>query len=554
MKRAAAALLACFVAATAEASEVHELDGYTSRFFPLQRIELANPTGVANDKLIVPAGWVSGLTSRGNHWVGTGDDRYVVQIAASESDLEDDGAARRRELLDALRERYSRDVAVRQEGDSTFFEGTSDVPGGRHPALVRSLIRIWPAGDQLNMVQFHVIIAADEWGTPEAEDVISLFRAQLARVQATRPQDVAQGVAAQPSAAHGADTPVEDMGAEPDYDALAAPLGPLKTISLDAYRFRVPHSWDTGRDDQGVPWTAPPSRDYGLERRVRLLPAGRDWRETMRARAAEILRDLTGRDMRREVGGLDVERMLALQVPVTKSDRDGFSAWHWPQLVHIDGNIVEAWLSLYVRERLWHSKDTEILEELFGQQFRRAPPGDPRLVGSLEEGYGFDRLRPIRAFDFIELNVPARWYDEYSAPDGMWVAAEDEPNTGTLWIGYDLFDVMGGADEVALEALAQQVSPRGAKRLPTRQPGRLVFYLSETGREKQDKLRFHRWTLLETRGNDLVVVNISLVIGTDQESLPPFISLVQIMEREIDGITIGTFPAPRTNAGASSSR
>lgn len=342
----------------------------------------------------------------------------------------------------------------------------------------------------------------------------------------------------------------EDMGPAPDYDALAERLGPLKTISLDGYRFRVPHDWDTGRDDGGVPWTAPPQRDYGLERRVRLLPAGGDWRGTIASRAAEIMQMLTGRDMRQALAGLDVTRMVALQVPVEKSEREGFSTWHWPQLLHIDGVIVEAWLSLYVRDRLWHSADTQALEELFGQQFRRAPPGDPRLLGSLDEGFGFDRLRRLRAFGFIDLRVPARWYDEYSAPDGMWVACEDEPNTGTFWIEYDLFD---GDTDRPLERHRQAFDERGATPRPTGVPGRLLFYEKQPGKENDGAFTLHRWMLLEPRGSEVALLQFTLVLPRDEEGHREFVLLTQIMEQEIAGVTIGGFPRRRANPAASSS-
>ncbi len=343
---------------------------------------------------------------------------------------------------------------------------------------------------------------------------------------------------------------VEDMGSTPDYDTLAAHLGPLKTISLDGYRFRVPHDWDTGRDDTGAPWTAPAQRDYGLERRMRLLPAGSDWRETIRSRAAEIMQALTGKNMKETFAELDVRRMVALQVPVAKSDRDGFSAWHWPQLLRLDGVIVEAWLSLYVRDRFWHSADTAILEELFGQQFRRAPPSDPRLVGSLDRGFGFDRVRPMRAFGFIELNVPARWYDEYSSPDGMWIACEDEPNTGTFWIQYDLYE---GAREQLLERYKQVFSRRGAVPRPTEMPGRLLFHEEQPGTEKDGAFVLLRWMLLEPRDTELALLQFTLVLPRDQKTHREFASLTRIIEREIAGSAIGPFPRHRTNPTASSS-
>jgi hypothetical protein len=342
----------------------------------------------------------------------------------------------------------------------------------------------------------------------------------------------------------------EDMGPAPDYDALAARLGPLKTISLDGYRFRVPHSWDTGRDDAGVPWAAPPERDYGFERRVRLLPAGRDWRETIRSRAAEIMQMLTGDDMRKTFAELDVKRMVVLQVPAAKSDREGFSAWYWPQLLHIDGVIVETWLSLYVRDRLWHGADTEALEELLGQQFRRAPPGDPRLLGSLDEGFGFDRLRPMRAFGFIDLQVPARWYDEYAAPDGMWVACEDEPNTGTFWVQYDLFD---GARERLLERYKNLFEKRGAISRAVDTPERLLFYEVQPGTEKDSAFVLHRWMLLEPRGSEVALLQFTLVLPRDQEEHREFVLLKQTVEREIAGARIGPFPRRRANSPASSS-
>lgn len=486
MKRTLAAIFAGFAAQSAEATDMHELNGYTSRFFPLQRIEIDSPAGPAKDLLVVPVGWISGRTEKGNSWVGTSDERYVVQIAAMESNLEGDGTAQRSRLLDELRSRYSRDVVIRQDGDSTFFEGSMDVPGGPGPARSRSLIRLWPQGDQHNMLQFHVIVALSDWRSPEAEDLVNLFRAQLIRTRTSQPGKATDH--RPPRAAAGGVTdgaPSFVLMAD-----LARRLGSLKTVSLDGYRFKVPSTWDTGRDDKGAPWAASPNRDYALERRVRVLPAGGDWRETIKRRGAEILRELTGTDISGELEDGSLERMFALQIPAERSEHAGFKAWHWPQLLHIDGMVVEAWLSLYVRQSLWHASGTEDLEQLLGQQFTSLPPGDPRLVGSVKQGYGLDRLRPISAFGFIELNVPARWYDEYAEQGNMWVACEDEPDTGTLWIKYDLYG--SDVDDLTVQAFAQPIRAKGAVPVSTPQAGRLLFHESHLDRENGEMLRFNR--------------------------------------------------------------
>lgn len=319
-------------------------------------------------------------------------------------------------------------------------------------------------------------------------------------------------------------------------------LGPLKTVSLDGYRFQVPAAWDTGRDDQGAPWAAAPSRHYALERRVRVLPAGPDWRATVKRRAAEILRELTGQDISGELASADgLERMLALQIPSERSDHAGFKVWHWPQLLHIDGVIVEARLSLHVRESLWHAAGTEDLEQLFGQQFTDLPPGDPRAVGSLKHGFGLDRLRPMQAFGFVELNVPARWYDEYAEKDGMWIACEDEPDTGTLWIWCDVYS--GQVDDLTVETYARPVLERGAVSRPTPLAGRRLFYEVTTDREKGVMLRFNRWILIARRDDKIVMLQFTLVLDLEQEKSPEFAALVKTMEREIAAAKLGAFPS-----------
>lgn len=526
------------------ASSVFELDGYTSRYFLLQRMAIDSPAGPTKDHLIVPAGWISGQTENGNTWVGASDERYVVQIAATEGDLQGDGPVQRRELLASLRQRYDTDVVVRQEGDRTFFEATSEMPGGPVAARARSLIRIWPQGTQFNMLQFHVIVGRRDWGTPEADDVIQLFRAQLVRASTTRPDELAAD-RDQTTSSNGAPAfvPIEE---------LARRLGPLKTVSLDGYRFRVPAAWDTGRDDGGAAWAASPSRDYALERKVRLLPTGPDWRATIKRRAAAILRDLTGQDISGELASADgLERMFALQIPAERSDHAGFKVWHWPQLVHIDGAVVEAWLSLYVRQNLWHASGTEDLEQLFGQQFTEQPPGDPRTVGSLKQGFGLDRLRPMKAFGFIELNVPARWHDEFAEKDGMWVACEDEPDTGTLWIRCDIY--RGQVDDLTIETYARPIRAMGAVPRPTAQAGRLLLHEVKMERERGEMLRFNRWILITRHDDAIAIVQFTLVLDLNQEKSPEFAALVKMMEREIATARLDPFPRHRTNPTASSS-
>lgn len=511
---------------------MYELDGYSSRYFSLKRMAIESPAGPAKDRLIAPEGWSSGRTAKGSSWIAAADERYVVQIAATESDLEGDGSAQRRELLASLHQRYGADAAVRQVGGMTFFEATSEVPGGPKPALARTLVRIWPQAGQLNMLQFHVVIGQRDWNTPEAEDVIELFRAQLFRASTTRSDEATAGSAA--TAANG-------MPSFVPVDEFTRRLGPLKTVSLDGYRFRIPHDWDTGRDDNGAAWAASPSRDYALERKVRVLPAGPDWRGTVKRRAAEIMRDLTGQDISGQLASAgDLERMFALQIPVERSDHAGFKVWHWPQLVHIDGVIVEAWLSLHVRQNLWHASGTEDLEQLLGQQFTEQPPGDPRRVGSAKAGFGLDRKRPFHAFGFVGLDLPERWYDEFDAQENMWVAGEDEPDTGTLWIRYDVYG--GDVDALTVEAFAQPVRANGGVERPTPHAGRKLLYETSTAREKGEMLRFHRWALIERRGNEIAIVHFTLVIGQDQETLPDFVALVRSMECEIAAARLGPFP------------
>lgn len=516
------------------ASSVYELDGYTSRYFSLQRMAIDSPAGPTKDHLIVPTGWISGQTENGNTWVGASDERYVVQIAATEGDLQGDGSLQRRELLASLRQRYGTDVVVRQEGDHTFFEATSEVRGGPVAARSRSLIRIWPQGGQFNMLQVHVIVGQRDWGTPEADDVIQLFRAQLVRASTTRSDELAADRdQAASSKAAPAFVPIEE---------LARRLGPLKTVSLDGYRLRVPAAWDTGRDDDRAVWAASPNRDYALERKVRVLPAGPDWRSAVKRRAAEIMRELTGQDISGELasaGGL--ERMFALQIPAERSDHAGFKAWHWPQLLHIDGVVVEAWISLFVRQSLWHAAQTEDLEQLFGQQFTSLPPCDPRQVGSSKAGFGLDRLRPARAFGFVGFHLPERWYDEFDQQANMWIAGEDEPDTGTLWLKYDLYG--GDVDDLTVEAFAQPLRAKGAVPRATPHAGRKLLYDTSTAREKGEMLRFHRWVLIERREDEIAVLHFSLVIGQDQEKLPEFIALVRTLESEIAAATLGKFPS-----------
>lgn len=324
-------------------------------------------------------------------------------------------------------------------------------------------------------------------------------------------------------------------------EELARRLGPLKTVSLDGHRFRVPSTWDTGRDDHGAAWTASPSRDYALERKARVLPAGPDWRATVKRRAAEILRDLTGQDISAELASANgLERMFALQIPVERSDHAGFKAWHWPQLLHIDGVVVEAWLSLYVRQNLWHASGTEDLEQLFGQQFTDLPPNDPRLVGSLRQGFGLDRLRPMQAFGFIGINVPARWHDEYAEKGGMWVACEDEPDTGTLWIRCDIY--RGRVDDLTVETYARPIRAKGAVPRPTLQPGRRLLHEVKTDRENGEVLRFNRWILIERHDDAIAVVQFTLVLDLNQEKSAEFTALVKTIEREIAAATFGAFP------------
>ena len=123
----------------------------------------------------------------------------------------------------------------------------------------------------------------------------------------------------------------------------------------------------------------------------------------------------------------------------------------------------------------------------------------------------------------------------------MWVAGEDEPDTGTLWIKYDVYG--GDVDDLTVEAFAQPLRANGAVSRATPHAGRKLLYETHTAREKGEMLCFYRWVLIERRDGEIAVVHFSLVIGQDQEKLPEFAALVRTMEREIAAARLGAFPS-----------
>ena len=183
--------------------------------------------------------------------------------------------------------------------------------------------------------------------------------------------------------------------------------------------------------------------------------------------------------------------------------------------------------------------DTEIAEQ------RGAPIQEPARAerDHVEEHYDFEALKDVTFDGFLSMRVPARW-PEARTEEGRGGFWEEDVESGTLWIDWDLFTVpRGGRAADAARDMAQDYE--GAV-LEVGEDGDLgVIRLRRETVETGQPLIIHTWHILKGRGQQILLLHFNLVILADLAEREDFRPLPDLIAREIRAARIDLARIPR---------
>ncbi len=169
----------------------YELHGYRSQFFELRRMEIGHRGDQGQSVFVAPAGWIHGLTDRDNLWIGAEDGSYRVQWVGGMAEPRGGIAATMKRQIGEFRD-FARArgligrIRTSEEDGATIMEFMTPGVGDSEDMLVQNILLL--RGEPYGVIVFayHVHVRRDLWDSPEAKDIIQLFRAQALRAVMTR--------------------------------------------------------------------------------------------------------------------------------------------------------------------------------------------------------------------------------------------------------------------------------------------------------------------------------------------------------------------------------
>ncbi len=310
----------------------------------------------------------------------------------------------------------------------------------------------------------------------------------------------------------------------------------LKVIMASGDKLVVPEDWIDGVTPKGNAWVGDGRQRYELQLSAEALPMEGDSQAMGGVIERRILERLRAFGASGQVDDAKLSRThgsVLIEVVTDDPRAPAVRTYNWVRLVREGGELLEFGFHLLVLHELWERPETLALIDLFGQQIRNVafPQDEP-------EGLGLSRLRAIHPFGFLTLRVPARWRDERDAESGEWFCGEDETDTGTLWIDYDVFQ--GNFDARGPERLVQKLGDAVAWRSPGEGWRRVGFQTFTE--EAAVTLRFRRWFVIDWTAERAVMVTLTLVLQAAWDGDREFEALVAAMEREAATLAIGPLP------------
>lgn len=189
------ALMLASILALPDAQASHELNGYRSEFFPLQRIELKHRGDAGQSVMVAPSHWTQGLTSKDNIWMGDPNGDYTVQSVAFIQPLEGSLSETREKLvIDLIDQATARgkvgNVEAKAEPGGIVFRFDNEDAERIPDAFMRNMFFMQEVSEGLGVIGYHIVVRKTLWKSPQTADIVQLFRAQLLRARLDPEPDI----------------------------------------------------------------------------------------------------------------------------------------------------------------------------------------------------------------------------------------------------------------------------------------------------------------------------------------------------------------------------
>ena len=341
----------------------------------------------------------------------------------------------------------------------------------------------------------------------------------------------------------------------------------LEIVKLGSeFTIELPHGWAHGDDGSGAWLCESPGRDCSLYLQIEALKPGKGG---LLGYVDDVLDFFKGLELTREIRIFPVPSGEIVRAIVDHDEKGRLMRTiHWCLFLEAEGDVVlTRWTFGLEAARADEPRMRELFD-LFDAQVMRAelgvgpaPSNAPasssesaasragppsvdrgRPVGPEGGKYGFHRLKEIECFDSIALRVPERWQCGGNE-NGLWGSYEEGEETGTLWVGYDLYATTADADEAVIQfrdMLLEELAERFSELSPEIRDH--VLYFEDDAPEDGEMLRHHRWHLVRGGGKILVLVQVSLVLPHSLLGDDEFHDLVRLMDREVRDLRLSGLP------------
>ena len=163
-----------------------------------------------------------------------------------------------------------------------------------------------------------------------------------------------------------------------------------------------------------------------------------------------------------------------------------------------------------------------------------------------------NQMKEVTFWNFLTVKIPERWKCVRQT-DGPWGGFEEEADTGTLWVDYDIFtqenpgedDFRAAAREV-VQGLANSLIANGEERvrrheLTEKGPDHFLLHLVEEAADQDDgtELLFLRWHHFGTFPSQTVLVHLTFVLSKLALMDDEIRTLLETMDEELANARIG---------------
>lgn len=156
------------------------------------------------------------------------------------------------------------------------------------------------------------------------------------------------------------------------------------------------------------------------------------------------------------------------------------------------------------------------------------------------------RLKPASFWSFVSFNIPEQWHC-VREPEGHWGCYEDDDDTGTVWVGFDVFRMPENEPDIG-EAVARNARliiaepsvagfPASRKEID-RSPLHKIVHRTYATESEGELLYFSWWNHFVGHQRRLIAVHLNFVLPVGQLAIPRIAAIAQAVDHELLNATI----------------